>query len=140
MTSIGGKPPQTPKDMEAWEKLVPGSANKLFNEYICQLQHRRKLDKLDMVLSFYGPALGFLVVLAFLGVSGWLINRGFGIEGTVLGSVDIASLAAVFAIGRQKSEERRAVNDVALNGTSNDAGLGAASLHQIRAKHQVTDA
>ena len=124
MTLIGGQPPQTAKDMQAWEKLVPGSANKLFDEYICQLQHRRKLDKADMVLSFYGPALGFLVVLAFLGVAGWLISGGFGIEGTVLGSVDIASLAAVFAIGKQKIEkQKQSADDVTLNATSKNVEL-----------------
>lgn len=123
----GGKPPQTPEDMEAWEKLVPGSANKLFDEYICQLQHRRKLDKADMVLSFYGPALGFIIVLAFLGVAGWLISSGFGIEGTVLGSVDIASLAAVFAIGKQRSETQRSVDKVAPDAAAAGTELNAAT-------------
>jgi hypothetical protein len=128
MTALsGGKPPQTPEDMEAWEKLVPGSANKLFDEYICQLQHRRKLDKADMVLSFYGPALGFIIVLAFLGVAGWLISSGFGIEGTVLGSVDIASLAAVFAIGKQRSETQRSVDEVAPDTAAAGTELNAAT-------------
>lgn len=126
MTQIGGKPPQTPKDMEAWEKLVPGSASKLFEEYICQLQHRRELDKTDMRLSFYGPALGFIVVLAFLGVAAWLINSGFGLEGTVLGSVDIASLAAVFAIGKRDDQTRRSENTVALDARASDTELDAA--------------
>ena len=128
MTALsGGKPPQTPEDMEAWEKLVPGSANKLFDEYICQLQHRRKLDKADMVLSFYGPGLGFVIVLAFLGVAGWLISTGFGIEGPVLGSVDIASLAAVFAIGKQLKETRRPLDEVAPDKTGTDTELNAAA-------------
>lgn len=126
MTLMGGKPPQTPEDMEAWEKLVPGSAGKLFEEYICQLQHRRKLDKADVTLSFYGPALGFIVVLAFLGVAAWLISRGFGIEGTVLGSVDIASLAAVFAVGKRDSQTRQQKNDVALDETASSAELKSA--------------
>jgi hypothetical protein len=126
-TPSGGRPPQTPEEMEAWERLVPGSANKLFDEYICQLQHRRKLDKADMVLSFYGPALGFIVVLAFLGVAGWLISEGFGIEGTVLGSVDITSLAAVFAIGKQHNQTRRSVDKVAPETTAADTELNAAT-------------
>ena len=78
-----------------------------------------------IVLSFYGPALGFLVVLAFLGVAGWLISRGFGVEGTVLGSVDIASLAAVFALGRQKIEQQPSVNDTTLGAAPNNAELDA---------------
>lgn len=128
MTALsGGKPPQTPEDMEAWEKLVPGSANKLFDEYICQLQHRRKLDRADMVLSFYGPALGFVIVLAFLGVAGWLISSGFGIEGTVLGSVDIASLAAVFAIGRQNNKTQRSAGEMTSSTTETSTELKTAA-------------
>jgi hypothetical protein len=128
MTALsGGRPPQTPEDMEAWEKLVPGSANKLFDEYICQLQHRRKLDKADMILSFYGPALGFVIVLAFLGVAGWLISAGFGIEGTVLGSVDIASLAAVFAIGKQLNRTQRFLDEAAPDKAANSKELNAAA-------------
>ena len=128
MTALtGGKPPQTPEDMEAWEKLAPGSANKLFEEYICQLQHRRKIDKADMTLSFYGPALGFIIVLAFLGVAGWLISTGFGIEGTVLGSVDITSLAAVFAIGKQLNQTQRSMDQDTSDTAASDKELNAAA-------------
>jgi hypothetical protein len=48
------------------------------------------------------------VVLSFLGTAAWLISDGWGIEGTFLGTVDIASLAAVFVLGRQ-AEERPAL-------------------------------
>lgn len=115
MTLIGGRPPQAPEDMKAWENLVPGSANKLFEEYICQLQHRRKVNTVDMIFAFYGPALGFIIVLVFLSAAVWLINKGFSVEGTVLGSVDIASLAAVFAIGNRSIRGRQTLNDTAVD-------------------------
>lgn len=116
MALTGGRPPQSAEDMKEWENLVPGSAGRLFDEYLLQLRHRRRLDISDVILSFFGPSLGFLVVLAFLGVAAWLINRGFGFEGTVLGSVDIVSLAAVFAIGERKtSQQRKLVAKAAAN-------------------------
>jgi hypothetical protein len=99
---ISGEPPQSASNMQAWEDLVPGSASRLFDEYILQLRHRRRIDSSDAVLAFFGPVLGFLVVLAFLGTAAWLIHTGFRIEGTVLGSVDIVSLAAVFVVGADR--------------------------------------
>jgi hypothetical protein len=45
-------------------------------------------------------------VLAFLGTSAWLIYKGFGIEGTILGTVDIASLATVFVLGGRMSDKQ----------------------------------
>ena len=80
-----------------------------------------------MALSFYGPALGFIIVLAFLGVAGWLISAGFGIEGTVLGSVDIASLAAVFAIGKQLNRTERSLDEVVPGKTATNKELNAAA-------------
>ena len=53
----------------------------------------------DTALAFLGPILGLVVVLAFLGTAAWLIRSGFRIERTILGSVDIVSLAAVFVVG-----------------------------------------
>jgi hypothetical protein len=42
--------------------------------------------------AFFGPELGLVVALAFLGsIAAWLIYSGFAAAGTVLGSADIVS-------------------------------------------------
>jgi hypothetical protein len=74
----------------------------LLREYQVQLDHRRRIELAYVRLAFFGPILGFIVVLSFLGTAAWLIYEGHGIEGTFLGTVDIASLAAVFVLGLQQ--------------------------------------
>ena len=104
MTVTPGSGVPTPEEVKAWDDIAPGGAKILFEEYVCQLHHRRRMETASVTLAFFGPVLGFVVVLAFLGTAAWLINRGFGIEGTFLGTVDIASLAAVFVLGRRMSD------------------------------------
>lgn len=104
VTVTPGSGAPTPEEVKAWDEVAPGGAKILFEEYVRQLHHRRRMETASTVLAFLGPALGFVVVLAFLGTAAWLIDRGFGIEGTFLGTVDIASLAAVFALGRRMSD------------------------------------
>jgi hypothetical protein len=100
MTTPGGSE-QGPGIARAWERLVPGSAEMLLNDYHDQLVHRRRVERSYVRLAFFGPILGFIVVLSFLGTAAWLIYEGRGVEGTFLGTVDIASLAAVFVLGFQ---------------------------------------
>jgi hypothetical protein len=73
----------------------------LLKDYHDQLVHRRRIEQAYVKLAFFGPILGFIVVLSFLGTAAWLIYEGRGVEGTCLGTVDIASLAAVFVLGLQ---------------------------------------
>ncbi len=91
-----------PEIARAWEELVPGSAGLLLHDYHDQLVHKRRIERAYVRLAFFGPILGFIVVLSFLGTAAWLIYEGHGIEGTFLGTVDIASLAAVFVLGLQQ--------------------------------------
>jgi len=41
-----------------------------------------------------------VVALAFLAAAVWLIQGGHSLAGTVLGTVDITALVAVFVLGR----------------------------------------
>jgi hypothetical protein len=97
--------PPTSEDVKPWNEVVPGGAQRLFYEYIRQLHHRQRMETANMTLAFFGPVLGF-VVLAFLGTAVWLIDKGFSIEGTVLGTVDIASLVAVAVFGGRMSNKQ----------------------------------
>jgi hypothetical protein len=92
---------QGPGIAKAWERLVPGSAELLLRDYHDHLIHRRRIERAYVRLAFFGPILGLIVVLSFLGTAAWLIYEGHGVEGTFLGTVDIASLAAVFVLGMQ---------------------------------------
>jgi uncharacterized membrane protein len=110
VTTVPGPGAPTPEDVKAWNEVVPGGAQKLFDVYIRQLHHQRRMETANMTLAFFGPILGFVVVLAFLGTSAWLIYKGFSIEGTVLGTVDIASLATVFVVGGRTQDKKQDKN------------------------------
>ena len=62
--------------------------------------HRRFMDKATLLLrqgrSYLGLGAGLFIVLKFLDVSYKLVVAGHDIAGTVLGTVDLVALAAVF--------------------------------------------
>lgn len=97
----------TPQQVKKWDTAVEGGAELVFTEYLRQLRHRRRIETAKVALAFFGPVLGFLVVLAFLGTAGWLINGKHEIAGTFLGVVDIVSLAGVFVLGERVTRTRR---------------------------------
>jgi hypothetical protein len=47
-------------------------------------------------LNMAGLVTGFIIALAFLAVSGWLINGDHDAAGVILGSVDLVALVSVF--------------------------------------------
>jgi uncharacterized membrane protein len=53
--------------------------------------------------TLVGVIVGFVVALAFLAASAWLILNGHEISGAVLGTVDLVALVTVFVLGRDKT-------------------------------------
>lgn len=90
-----------PKEIKALEAVVPG----ISAEFLALVRHKRRVEDAKLVLAFIGPVFGLIVVLSCLAVSGWLINGGHGTEGTLLGVVDIVSLAGVFVLGSHDTSE-----------------------------------
>lgn len=107
MTVSSPEPSQAGAQAAAkWQEVVPGSAPRLLDAYFVQLKHRRRIETANVVLAFFGPILGFVVVLAFLFTAAWLIDRGHSVEGTLLGTVDLVGLATVFVVGvRQRRHD-----------------------------------
>lgn len=100
--------------MQGLEALVPSSAKHLIEQADAQTKHRHQLER-SVVMggeqrANRGQWMGFVVALAFLVVAAALILSGHEIAGTVLGTVDLIVLVALFAVGRQrqsKDESRR---------------------------------
>ncbi len=99
------------KTLEAYERIVPGSARMIFTNFEEQGRHRRKMESYPLVSgnyrSFAGLGCGLLVTLCFLFVSYLLIKGGHGWEGTVLGTVDLVGLVAVFVYGSNVLRDER---------------------------------
>lgn len=74
---------------EAYERLPDGLKHEL-------VRHQMQLDRREQYLSWAGLASAFVLAVAFLGCSTWLIANNHGWEGTVLGTFDIVALVAIF--------------------------------------------
>ena len=94
----GNIPP--PDLLQDYEKALPGLANRLVSQMEANGAHRRYMDKVTLLLrqgrSYLGLGAGLFVVLRFLDVSYRLVTAGHEVAGTVLGTVDLVALAAVF--------------------------------------------
>ena len=96
--------------LAAYEQVVPGAADRLLDRMEKQSDHRMTMEasvvRGGSRRSWGGLVAGVVVALSFLFVSAWLISEGHGVEGTILGTVDLVSLVAVFVIGdvRKRAE------------------------------------
>lgn len=63
-------------------------------------RHVMWLDRQEIFLAWAGLASAFLIAIAFLAAAFFLIRDGEAVAGTVLGTIDLAALAAVFISGR----------------------------------------
>lgn len=70
------------------------------------MQHRHTLETVATRRAFnqagVGQAMGFIVALVFGLISWNLVKSGYEVGGTIIGTVDIVSLVAVFVTGRKK--------------------------------------
>lgn len=91
--------------------LVPGGAKHLIDQADEQASHRRSLERSVVGggerRANIGQWMGFIISLVVLTAAVLLIINGFGVEGTVLGSIDLVALVTVFVTGKG-SQERAA--------------------------------
>ena len=89
-----------------------------------QAKHRQKQEdhvlKADAERSDRGLILGFILCVAFLITSVFLIAHGYVIPGTVIGTVDIAGLAGTFIYGTKSRHEERKMRIRELSGLGRD--------------------
>jgi uncharacterized membrane protein len=98
----GPLPP--PDALAGYEQVLPGAAKQIFAMAERQANHRQDLERVVVIgghlRSWAGLVAGLVVALAFLFVSYRLIQDGHSLAGTVLGTVDLTGLVAVFVLGR----------------------------------------
>lgn len=83
----------------------------IFTNFEEQGRHRRKLENYALVWgnyrSFAGLGCGFVVTIVVMVLSFLLIRDGYGWEGTLLGTVDLAALVGVFVYGSHVLRDER---------------------------------
>jgi uncharacterized membrane protein len=99
---IGPLPP--PEVLARYERLLPGSAERLFQMVERDQTHRfsleHKIVDREARVAMMGQVFGLLVALAVLAVAIVAIQAGNATAGAALSAVDIVGLAGVFVAGR----------------------------------------
>ena len=95
-----------PSILEKYDRVVPGSAERILAMAERQSAHRIELEGLvirsDIRKSERGQSFGLVVAISGLAAAVALGLAGHGIAGGVVGSVDLVALVGVFVLGRQQ--------------------------------------
>lgn len=91
--------------IRVYAEVIPDGGDRLMTTVEKQLEHRLAAEKYADRRAFNqastGQWMGFLIAIVF-GLIAWhLISHGYEIGGTILGSVDLVALVAVFITGRR---------------------------------------
>lgn len=105
----GPLPP--PQSLEKYNKIIPGSAERILAMAEKQSDHRRELEKkalnTDSRNSLLGIISAFIITMTALGAGTYVTKIGHAWPGTLLGSLGLVGLASVFVYGtRQRRKER----------------------------------
>lgn len=102
-TSFKGPLPH-PSLLEKYNGIIPNGADRITKMAERQSEHRMKMES-DVVhrelnQSGRGQTYGLIIALAFLAVAGFLVYTGHDVAGTIIGSIDLVALVAVFVLGK----------------------------------------
>ena len=105
----GPLPP--PQLIEDYEHILPGAAERIFQRFEKQSDHRMSMEKTalgsDVFNSRAGVACATLVSLAFLGVGFQLVRTGHDWAGTAIATIDIVGLVTAFVVGTNSRRGER---------------------------------
>jgi uncharacterized membrane protein len=108
-TFSGPLPP--PDILRRYDEVVPGAAERILVMAEQQARHRRNLERTVVEggsrRANLGLWLGFILSIVVLALSAALIVNGYELAGTVIGSIDLVSLATVFVVGRIDQRRER---------------------------------
>lgn len=87
-----------------YNEIIPDGANRIMIGFEKQLEHRISIENVvirsQANQGLRGQWFAFVIALFVLAASFYLILSGFEIAGTVLGSIDLVALVAVFITGK----------------------------------------
>ncbi len=102
----GPLPPAT--ELNAYNQICPGSADRLITMAEQQSKHRQDLEtnviKNDIRKSYLGMILGFIIAIIGLCISGYVIIQGQPIAGGILGSTTLLGMVTVFVMGHKSRQ------------------------------------
>lgn len=105
----GPLPP--PIHLEHYEKVLPGSAERILKMAEEQSQHRRALEicviEYGIKNSRRGLIFGFMIGLAGFSIVGYCASLGYTILAGIIAALDLGSLVGVFVYGSKQNKEER---------------------------------
>jgi uncharacterized membrane protein len=115
MSKLHIGPLPSPDSLAEYNQVIPNAAERIFTEFEEQGKHRRQLEKKviggQVVQSFIGQALGFIIAISFGAASVWCFSKGYEFGGSAIGVADLASLVAVFVKGKYYQRENLSSKD-----------------------------
>lgn len=95
-----------PQIIEEFERIVPGAAKQIIDEWQIEAAHRRVFERRSLMFEglerIGGRVLAFVFALAALGVAVYLATIGAEWAGGLIGTGTIASVVASMVYGRRK--------------------------------------
>ena len=94
-----------PEIIERYEKIYPGAAKQIFEEYDRQVLHRHSIERsvvrTDNIKSVLGHVLGFVVVMSTIGTGVCSLMNGFTLFGGGFSFSGLAMLVYAFKTSRK---------------------------------------
>ena len=94
-----------PLTLLEYEQIRPGFADRIMQMAEAAAAHRRQRENKIIDGTFRaesrGSYMAFILAMAFLAASTWLIHGGHDVAGGAMGVIDIGSLVYIFIHGRQ---------------------------------------
>lgn len=104
-----------PELLREYNEIIPDGADRIVKMAEAQSSHRIELERIvikgDDRRANWGLVTGYSIGVLIIVLSFILILYGHGMEGTVLGTIDLVSLVGVFVYGRRSRVQELARRD-----------------------------
>jgi uncharacterized membrane protein len=104
-------PIPSPKILDEYNRIIPGSAKQIFDNFIAQSDHRRNLESRvissDIVKSYIGLVIGGLIGIGTLVLSYAAISAGQSLEGLGYVLAGLSSLVGTYVYGTHSRKRER---------------------------------
>lgn len=98
-----------PEQFEQYERILPGSADRILKMAEKQQDHRMTIEKEAVTKSLNhnrrGQTFGFIAMLLMLGLSVFFVLNGMKVWAGIIGSVTIATLVTLFISGNVQNNK-----------------------------------
>jgi uncharacterized membrane protein len=100
-----------PADLERYNAILPGAAERILAMAERQANHRQSLEKKvldsDAFHALLGIICALIIALVGLGVAGYIIINGHDWAGAIIGGATLASMVSAFIYGSSKLRRER---------------------------------